>query len=152
MDPLAILAVRRIEHEPQHGRPHFWPLIFLMLLLLALAVSVLEKPSAGDATVTPTPTESADREPRVYTVGYRFGVFSPTNLRIHAGDTVRWHNQSSLPIRVVAQLQGGERIPLFDSIGTVQPDGYYAFTFSTIGIFGYYNPSSSNESGVIIVR
>ncbi|MEK7638219.1 MAG: hypothetical protein AAB375_02230 [Patescibacteria group bacterium] len=152
MDPLAILAVRRNEGEPQHGRPHFWPLIFLMLILLALAVTMLGQPVPADTTATPTPADNADREPRVYMVGYKYGVFSPTNLRIHAGDTVRWHNQSSLPIRVVAQLQSGQRIPEFDSIGSVQPDGYFAFTFSKIGIYGYYNPSSSNESGVIIVR
>lgn len=152
MDPLAILAVRRNDEIPQHGRPHFWPLIFLMLVLLVLAVTMIGQPVPVDTTVTPAPTDDANREPRVYTVGYRYGVFSPTNLRIHVGDTVRWHNQSALPIRVVAQLQNGQRIPEFDSIGSVPSDGYFASTFSKIGIYGYYNPSSSNESGVIIVR
>lgn len=152
MDPLAILALRRSESEQLRGRPHFWPLIFLMLILLALAVTIMEQPMAADTTVTPTPVDDTVREPRVYTVSYRFGVFSPTNLRIHAGDTVRWHNESPLPIRVVAQLQNNQRIPEFDSIGTIGSDGYFAFTFSAIGIYGYYNPSSSNESGVIIVR
>ncbi len=152
MDPLAILAVRRTEIPPQHGRPHFWPLIFLMLALLVLAVTMLGQSVPADTAITPTLTDNEDREPRVYTVGYRYGVFSPTNLRIHAGDTVRWHNESPLPIRIVAQLQNGQRTPEFDSIGTVPADGYFAFTFSKIGIYGYYNPSSSNESGVIIVR
>ena len=151
MDPLAILAVRRNDDGPT-GRPHFWPLIILMLVLLAVAVPLLEQQPPADTAVSPTPTGTADRDPRVYTVDYRFGVFSPTNLRIHAGDTVRWHNQGLLPIRVVAQLQNGQRVPLFDSIGPIPPDGYFAYTFATAGIFGYYNPSSSNESGVIIVR
>lgn len=152
MDPLALLAVRSTETQPQHGRPHFWPLIFLMLVLLALAVTMLGQPVPADTIATPIPTDNADREPRVYTVGYRSGVFSPTNLRIHAGDTVRWHNEGLLPIRVVAQLQGGQRTPAFDSIGSIQPDGYFSYTFSEAGIYGYYNPSSSNESGVVIVR
>jgi len=152
MDPTALLAVRRSDIEPQHGRPHFWPLIVLMLVLLALAVTMLGQPVPAGTSMMPTPTDGADRDPRVYTVSYRYGVFSPTNLRIHAGDTVRWHNESALPIHVVAQLQNGQRVPDFDSIGSVHPDGYFAFTFSRTGIFGYYNPSSSNESGVIIVR
>ena len=152
MDSLSILAARRTEDEQLRGRPHFWPLILLMLVLLALAVTMMEQPADVALVTTPSPTENVDRDPRVYTVGYKFGVFSPTNLRIHAGDTVRWHNESKLPIRVVAQLQSGQRIPDFDSIGSVQPGGYFAFTFASVGIYGYYNPSSANESGVIIVR
>lgn len=152
MDPLALLAVRRTEVAADQGRPHFWPLIFLVLILLAVSVRVLERPVIADTTATPTPSQQDDRNPRVYVIDYRSGVFSPTNLRIHAGDTVRWHNQSALPIRVVAQLQNEERTPDFDSIGGIQSDGYFAFTFSRVGIFGYYNPAGSNESGVIIVR
>jgi plastocyanin len=152
MDSLALLASQRVTPEPHYGRPFFWPLIFLMLILLVLAVTMLGEPPVADISTRPTPTEDATRDPRVYTVGYKYGVFSPTNLRIHAGDTVRWHNESPLSIRVVAQLQSGQRTPEFDSVGPVPADGYFAYTFAKAGIYGYYNPSSSNESGVIIVR
>jgi len=133
-------------------RPHFWPLILLMLVLLALAVAFLGPPPSTDASPTPVPSGDVSRDPRVYVVSYRFGVFSPTNLRIHAGDTVRWRNDSPLPIRIIAQLQEGQKTPEFDSVGPVQPDAYFAYTFGAVGVFGYYNPSDSNESGVIIVR
>ncbi len=154
MDPLAILAVRRSEPPLSRGF-HLWPLIVLMLILLAVAVATLGPRTVSPvASISPTPTESdvIDREPRVYAVSYRFGVFSPTNLRIHAGDTVRWKNDSPLPIRIVAQLQAGQKTPEFDSIGMVQPDGYFAYTFGVSGVFGYTNASNANESGVIIVR
>jgi plastocyanin len=153
MDPLAILAVRRNEPPISRGF-HLWPLIVLMLILLTVAVATLGSRTASPIVVTPTPTASdiVDREARVYAVSYRFGVFSPTNLRIHAGDTVRWKNDSPLPVRIVAQLQAGQKVPEFDSIGTVQPDGYFSYTFGTAGVFGYNNASNTNESGVIIVR
>jgi plastocyanin len=151
MDPLAILASRQSDAERQH-RPHFWPLIILVLILLVVALLTLRQPVVPVVgTVTPTPTDQA-RDARVYTVSYRFGVFSPTNLRIHAGDTVRWHNDGALPVHVVAQLQSGQRTPEFDSVGVVQPDSYFSYTFSTVGVFGYHNPEAKNESGVIIVR
>ena len=152
MDTLAILAVRRTEQNAPHGRPHLWPLIFLMLILMSCAVWLLGSRIPQDATSSPTPTADVPRESRVYAVNYRFGVFSPTNLRIHVGDTVRWKNESPLPMKVVAQLQPGEKNPSFDSVGTIQPGGYFSYTFATIGVFGYFNPSDANESGVIMVR
>ncbi len=154
MDPLAILAVRRNEPQTPRLRFHLWPFIVLMLILLGVAVATMTPQAPVDPSTTPTPTtsETVDRESRVYSVSYRFGVFSPTNLRIHAGDTVRWKNDSPLPVRVVAQLQNGQHTPEFDSIGSIPPDGYFAYTFGSLGVFGYSNASNESESGVIIVR
>jgi plastocyanin len=151
MDPMAILAVRRTEPEPSRPGAHLWPLIFLTLVIMAIAVALL---GPGPTTVNsePATTDAGQRDARVYTISYRFGVFSPTNLRIHAGDTVRWKNDSPLPIHVIAQLQPGQKLPSFDSVGDVQPGSYFSYTFSETGVFGYYNPSDANESGVIIVR
>jgi plastocyanin len=125
-----------------------------MLVLLGVAVATLEQPAEPATSGTPEPSTSdtVDREARVYSISYRFGVFSPTNLRIHIGDTVRWKNDSPLPIRITAQLQAEQKVPEFDSVGSVQPGSYFSYTFSTAGVFGYINRSNSNESGVIIVR
>lgn len=150
MDTSAILAVRRTEPEPSFGRPHLWPLILLVLLMMTGAVVILGSPP--EYNPEPTPTSTAERDARIYNVSYRFGVFSPTNLRIHAGDTVRWKNESPLPIRITAQIQPGQRTPEFDSVGTVYPNGYYAYTFSIVGTYAYTNASNTNEAGVIIVR
>lgn len=152
MDPVAILAIRRSEPDTRHERPHFWPLIVLMLILLAVAVITLNQPTIVEPTPSPTASDTVPREARVYLVSYQFGVFSPTNLRIHAGDTVRWRNDSPLAIHVIAQTQGTGTMPAFDSIGPVQPDAYFAYTFSTAGVYTYFNGSDTKESGVIIVR
>src|SRR3989338_7029380 len=79
-----------------------WLLIVLVLVLLAFSVNMFRQPIISDtsgnivSSLEPTPDV---RQPRVYTVSYRNGVFSPTNLRIHAGDTVRFKNESIFPIR-----------------------------------------------------
>lgn len=147
-DPIAILTSTRSTPDP--ARPHLWPLILIVLLLLSVAVGIFG--SSESATPVPTVSGTPERQARIYTISYRFGVFSPTNLRIHAGDTVRFRNDSPLPIRIVAQLQPGQRTPEFDSIGEIAPDGYFSYTFAMAGIFGYNNYSDKDQAGIIIVR
>lgn len=127
-----------------------WLLIVLVLVLLAFAVSMFRQPAVSDtsgnigSTAGPTPDI---RQPRVYTVSYRNGVFSPTNLRIHAGDTVRFKNEGIFPIRIV-----GDDLVGFDSVGDVPQGSFFAFTFAAKGIFSYHNYKSSNETATIMVR
>jgi plastocyanin len=150
-DPIAILTASRSTDPNPAGRAHLWPLIIIMLVLLAVAVGFFDRGNQhvqADAGVIQT----AERSPRVYNISYRYGVFSPTNLRIHTGDTVRFRNDGALPIRIIAELQSDQRTPEFDSVGDVQPGSYFSYTFATGGIFGYYNSSNGDESAVIIVR
>ena len=150
-DPIAILTASRATSPDHSSRPQLWPLIIIMLVLLAVAVGYFGS-RAPTGAAGPLVSGTTDRQARVYVVSYRFGVFSPTNLRIHAGDTVRFRNDSPLPIRIVADLQPGEDLPEFDSTGQVQPGSYFSYTFSRTGIFGYHNDADRNESGVVIVR
>jgi len=127
-----------------------WLLIVLVLVLLVFSVSIFRQPVIPDtsgnigSSVGPTPDA---RQPRVYSVSYKSGVFSPTNLRIHAGDTVRFKNEGIFPIRIV-----GDDLVGFDSIGDVPQGSFFAFTFAARGIFSYYNDKNSDESATIIVR
>lgn len=127
-----------------------WLLIVLVLVLLAFSVSMFRKPIAPStsgnigSSLEPTPDV---RQPRVYTVSYRNGVFSPTNLRIHAGDTVRFKNESIFPTRIV-----GDDLVGFDSVGDVPQGSFFAFTFAARGIFSYHNEKNPDEMATIIVR
>jgi len=132
-----------------------WLFIVLVLTLLAFSVSMFRQQAGPDksgssgrsnivSSVGPTPDV---RQPRVYTVSYGNGVFSPTNLRIHAGDTVRFKNESIFPIRII-----GDDLVGFDSVGDMPQGSFFAFTFAAKGIFGYHNDKSSNEIATIIVR
>src|SRR3989344_7237149 len=99
------LIVKKEKKLPTISGPgFFWMLIILMLVLLGLAVSMLGKSQNSSADpVTPTETVPAEIKPsRIYTVSYKGGVFSPTNLRIHAGDTVRFKNEGIFPIRIIS--------------------------------------------------
>ncbi|OGN05150.1 MAG: hypothetical protein A3B99_05435 [Candidatus Yanofskybacteria bacterium RIFCSPHIGHO2_02_FULL_44_12b] len=156
MEPEAQLIVKRRRIiQPINGPGLFWMLIVLSLFSLALSIRILEKGNAGiAATATPKaeiiePIET--RLPRIYTVSYKGGVFSPTNLRIHAGDTVRFKNEGFFPIRIVSD-KDMNYLPGFDSIGDIPQGSYFSFTFAAKGIFGYYNDNGPKEKGTIIVR
>jgi len=145
------LAVKR-ERVLATNRPGlFWMLIILMLVLFGLAVSLLGRrqevsvPLSTTSPVVSAPVET--KQPRIYTVSYKSGVFSPTNLRIHAGDTVRFKNESIFSIHIKSQDIVG-----FDSIGDIPQGSYFSFTFAARGIFEYHNEKSSKETGTIMVR
>jgi len=132
-----------------------WPLIILVLIGAAVAVSILGNANSEplDATVNGSlelPL-ALEHPPRIYTVSYRAGVFSPTNLRIHAGDTVRFKNESIFSLRIVSDLQH-DSLPGFDSLGDIPQGSIFSFTFTIQGIFGYHNQRNIEETGTIIVK
>ncbi|MBI4160679.1 MAG: hypothetical protein HY506_02115 [Candidatus Yanofskybacteria bacterium] len=134
-------------------KPSLWLFIILALFGFAAAVTYLGKESRELAKALPSVTDGAQKQARVYTVYYDFGVFSPTNIRIHAGDSIKFQNDSRLPVRVVSDSTDGV-IDLigFDSIGDIPSGGIFSFTFSKEGIFGYYNFRNPAEEGSVIVR
>ncbi len=151
------------EFEPQlvkkDERPTFhkanepgisWLLIIFLLILVVLAVIIFG--SAQQSLSGPVPTSTPETatpttQPRIYTVSYDAGVFSPTNLRIHAGDTVRFKNESIFPIHILSEDLVG-----FDSVGDIPQGSYFSFTFAARGTFSYQNSHNTDQGGSIIVR
>ncbi|HUO75784.1 MAG TPA: hypothetical protein VMU12_02630 [Candidatus Paceibacterota bacterium] len=148
-DPFVILTSSR-SPEPQSNRPHLWSLIVAVLVLLVTAILVLGP--GTQMTPLPAPSDTVVREARTYTVSYRFGVYSPTNLRIHVGDTVRFRNDGSLPIRITADPVPGTTLPEFDSVGSVTAGNVFSYVFANAGTFSYHTVGKVNETGTIIVR
>lgn len=148
------LVVKKEKRLPTIKGPGlFWMLIILMLVLFGLAVSILGGGSQNLGTDLPTPTETVPTDvklSRIYTVSYKSGVFSPTNLRIHAGDTVRFKNEGIFSIKIVSGPDSS--LAGFDSIGDIPQGSYFSFTFAAKGIFDYHNDKSPKETGTIIVR
>lgn len=145
------LAVKRKEKVPTLNAPGLiWLLIVVLLVLLGLAVSILgdsEGLGGPIPTISDEPTPVETRQPRIYTVSYKNGVFSPTNLRIHAGDTVRFKNEGLFSIRILSDSYLG-----FDSVGEIPQGSFFSFTFAAKGIFDYHNNGNAEEKGTIIVR
>src|SRR3989344_5931018 len=125
--------LRNGDVERYHNPAVFWLLIIVMLMLLAGAVTILSNPEELMSQI-PTVTPEEGREPRVYTISYQGGVFSPTNLRIHAGDTVRFKNEGFFGIRVITD---NNQLPGFDSVGHIPQSSF----FSCIGYFFRFTDS-----------
>ena len=153
------LAKKDDSSRAEAGRPPFrtahapgitWLIVILLLVLSAFAVIHFGN---LQPEVSPLPTISNNSsatpivQPRIYTISYDSGVFSPTNLRIHAGDTVRFKNDSIFPIRIASDDLVG-----FDSVGDIPQGSYFSYTFGARGTFEYRNTHNSGQTGTIIVR
>lgn len=137
-----------------HDRGTTWIFIILVLIVFAAAVTYFSR-NNPDLKIIPSPdmVTTPARVPRLYTVFYQLNIFSPTNLRIHVGDSVKFLNNSSQPIRVVSDSVKGTPVLIgFDSVGDVQLSGAFTYTFTGAGIFGYHNARNTDETGTVIVR
>lgn len=132
-----------------------WLLIILVLIGFAAATMYFGRDNK-DLTAAVQPSANrpiSTRQPRFYTIYYGLGVFSPTNIRIHVGDSVKFQNDSNVPIRIVSDRSGGvPELTGFDSANDVSPKDSFIFTFTESGIFGYHNGKNPSEEGTVIVR
>jgi len=134
----------------EQNQHFFWFLTILALILFAGAVFFFNKdlPENQQANLNESKTNG-----RVYTVFYTSGVFSPTNLQINVGDTVRFSNDNLFPIRVVSDPHPEhDALPGFDSISDIPAQGVFTFTFARRGIFDYHNEKKVEQKGTVIVK
>jgi len=137
--------------EDKNSRPYglFW--VFIVLLLIAFSFSVVFFTDYKDYDFSILGNlkgdSSGESDSRTYSVDYKNGTFSPTNLRIRSGDTVRFENSSIFPIFIIS----GD-LPGLNSMGDIPTGGVFSYTFANDGIFSYYNKNDSQETGQVIVR
>src|SRR3989344_2179663 len=107
----------------------------LILALLYFGKNLPQADTSQDGNINNT---TLYRKPRTYSVFYRAGVFSPTNLRIRVGDTVKFENSGLIAIRIISDNNenGYIILPGLDSINEILPAESFSYTFSTSGIFG----------------
>lgn len=145
---MVLMASEELQPE---GR--LWLLVILVLLVFggALVYFTRQNPEITDYNAQARLSQPAESRPaRVYTVYYNAGVFSPTNLRIHKGDSVKFQNDGDQPVHIVAD-DLADLVGL-DSIGDVPPRSSFAYTFTKTGTFGYNNSRNKAERGTVIVR
>lgn len=135
-------------------RGRIWLLILLFLVAMAAAIIFFNRgvdTSALNAGLQDS-ARSSGRTPRSYTVFYSSGVFSPTNIRIHAGDSVSFQNNGQLPIKIASSDDSGEAAADFQNGEDLIPKGSMTFTFLKPGVRGYRNFYDELERGTIIIR
>ena len=140
------------ELQPE-GR--LWLLVISVLVGFGGALTYFTQQNPDIATynqaLVSRPNES--RPARLYTVYYNTGVFSPTNLRIHNGDSVKFQNDGDQPIHITSDSTGSVPDLIgFDSVGDIPARGSFTYTFSKTGTFGYHNLKNKTERGTVIVR
>ncbi|OGN13563.1 MAG: hypothetical protein A3C71_02640 [Candidatus Yanofskybacteria bacterium RIFCSPHIGHO2_02_FULL_43_15c] len=141
----------RSDQAEFHGLP--WILIVLLLVLLSTAILYFGKNANSQLATGNQPSTAKLRPARIYSVFYSGGVFSPTNLRIHAGDTVKFQNNGFTAIKISPNTAKDQESGIgFENIGEIQPKNSFSYTFSTVGIFNYHNEKDPNEAGAIIIR
>jgi len=82
----------------------------------------------------PAETEAAQKSPekgKATEVTIRNSAFAPTEITVHAGDTVRWTNNDNIPHTVTSDTK------LFDS-GLINPGTSWSHTFDQAGSFPYF--------------
>ena len=137
------------DEKHQH---YLWFLIVLALVLFTGSVFYFTKdaPSGQQANLN---NNQGNYLGKVYTVYYTKGVFSPTNLQINIGDTVRFSNDSLTPMRVASDPHPDHTdLPGFDSVSEITPQGIFSYTFTKRGIFDYHNERKPEQKGTIIVK
>lgn len=119
---------------------------------------VPEQPS-GQTTPQPPISQTPVVEEKIVT--YTDAGFSPTILRVKAGETVTFKNQSSNSMWTASAVHpthrgypttGGCIGSTFDACQGVQPGGLWSFKFNTAGTWKYHNHLSPGDTGTIVVE
>ena len=132
-----------------------WFFVILVFVLFSGALTFFAGRNSGmdNFNQAQISSKSPARQARLYTVYYNTGVFSPTNIRIHVGDTVKFENNGQESIQVVSDKDdGATALTGFDSMADIPPNSSFSFTFTKQGAFGYHNLYSESERGTVIVR
>lgn len=112
-------------------------------------------PSATPAPIqTPAPTPPLTPTPVTHTMNYTDSCYSPVNLTIKKGDTVKFVNTASSRSMWPASNNHPSHTLYseFDASGSIAPGGTYSFTFNKTGAWGYHDHLRSSCTGVITVQ
>lgn len=103
---------------------------FLLFSILSIALVGCSSNSSG------TDPDGDNGGPGATEVGMSSQAFSPANIEIKVGTTVKWTNGSSVT-HTVTSGTNGEHDDEFDS-GNLAPGASFSHTFDEIGEFPYY--------------
>lgn len=96
---------------------------------------------------------STTTSPKTYGISYTNSCFSPANLTIKKGDTVKFTNNSTKDMWPASDNHPSHTTySEFDAKGSINPGGTYSFTFNKTGSWGYHDHLKPSCSGTITVQ
>lgn len=109
---------------------------------------ILARAKYGEPGKDKRPTESTGVK-----ILYRSPTFSPSVLRVKAGTTVTFHNDSNDSLWIASNPHPAHTdLSGFDSKASIEMGGDFSFTFDRLGTFGYHNHLNPSFTGTIIVE
>lgn len=110
-------------------------------------------PASPPLNTQPPATENQPPAPQAAVVIYTDNGYSPAELRVKAGTTVIFKNQSSGPVRTASNPHPVHTdLPGFDAKAGTAPGESYSFKFTQKGTWGYHNHLEPSDGGQIIVE
>lgn len=109
---------------------------------------------AACASAPAKSTSTGSKEPlKTIIIKYTDQGFSPTNVTIKKGQTVKFVNESSRNMWPASNPHPTHSLyPEFDSKDRVVAGQSFSFTFNKVGVWGYHNHSNANFTGTITVK
>ena len=97
--------------------------------------------------------DSAMIKNEIVTVTYTSTGFSPKDIEIAVGQTVRFVNQANANMWVASAVHPTHEVfPEFDQKEAVPSGGVYEFTFTKAGTWKYHNHVGASKTGTITVK
>lgn len=119
-------------------------------------------PAPPTQTPSPTPTPSpSPSSPKTVTITYADQGYSPSEVTIKKGDTVKWVNQGTEdmwtasgphPAHTGYPTTGGCINSTFDSCTGIKSGSSWSFTFDVTGTWLYHNHSNPGQRGKVVVQ
>ena len=108
------------------------------------------KTTAPASKTTTAPAKQTITKEGVYIVSYESDGFNPKSTVVTAGTSVRFVNNSDKAMRVRAKEVGHPYTGLTQS-SSIGKGGVYSFTFTTKGLWEFYNSNNPNDTGSVVV-
>lgn len=111
-------------------------------------------PSPVPSPTSPAPSPSPPPVPasKTYTISYTNACYSPANLTIKKGDTVKFINNSNKSMWPASDDHPAhDEYAEFDSRSGISQGGSYSFTFSRAGSWGYHDHNKPGCTGTVAV-
>lgn len=108
-----------------------------------------EETTSEDNETTPPATTTA----KTVTIEYTASGFSPANVTINKGDTVKFVNNSSSAFWPASGPHPVHTaLPSFDAKKNIAAGGTYEYKFDKVGAWGYHNHLNSSQFGKVTVN